>query len=132
MKIGELAKAAGVKATTLRFYERRGILTSRRTRNGYRAYAEGDVQRVRFVRSAQALGFGLEEIKRVLAMADRLGTASPAALAALAHAKLAEIDEKRRALLRLKRGIERLLAEGRAEGSPCPVLTALEPCGPRG
>ena len=128
MRIGELAKASGIAPTALRFYERRGLLRARRSANGYRTYNEADVARVRFVRAAQALGFGLEEIERVLTMSDRAGTASAASLAPLARAKLAEIEDKISALARLKDGIETLLKRGRPDGAPCPVLASLAPC----
>lgn len=130
MKIGQLARASGVKPTTLRFYERRGLLRARRGANGYRMYGDEDAQRVRFVRGALALGFTLGEVKRVLSLSDRAGRTSSASLEAVARAKLVEIHEKREALARLGAGIETLLRRGRVDGEPCPVMMSLDPCVP--
>jgi MerR family copper efflux transcriptional regulator len=125
MKIGELARAAGVKPTALRFYERQGLVTGRRASNGYRSFDAGDVTRVRFVRRAQALGFSLAEIRGVLALSDGTTELPSRALRRLAEAKLAEIDERRADLLRLRRGLATLLAHGVHDDRPCPVLTSL-------
>ncbi|MEK6598350.1 MAG: MerR family transcriptional regulator [Gemmatimonadota bacterium] len=58
MTSGELARAAGVGLQTVRFYERRGLLPDPpRSRAGRRQYADADLQRVRFIRHAQDLGF---------------------------------------------------------------------------
>ena len=63
MRIGELATETDVNIQTLRYYERRGLLAAPdRLASGYRAYGPGAVQRVRFVRRAQELGFTLQEI----------------------------------------------------------------------
>jgi MerR family mercuric resistance operon transcriptional regulator len=67
MTIGELAKAADVPISTVRYYERAGILTPRRrSASNYRLYSEEDAQRLRFIRAAQATGFTLEDVKGLL------------------------------------------------------------------
>lgn len=67
MKIGELAKQAGVKVETLRFYERQGLLPPpMRTDSGYRQYSSDDLHRLRFIQQAKSFGFSLREIKDVL------------------------------------------------------------------
>lgn len=69
--VGQFARHAGVKADTVRFYERAGLLPRpERTAAGYRAYPPEAMNRLRFIRQAQALGLTLEEIKRVLRMRD--------------------------------------------------------------
>jgi DNA-binding transcriptional MerR regulator len=131
MKIGELARAADMKATALRFYEREGLLVGRRAENGYRLFDADDVTRVRFIRRAQTLGFSLAEIRAVLALSDGT-TALPArALRELAETKLAEIDARRADLLRLRRGLRTLLERGVREDRPCPVLCSLGADPPR-
>lgn len=61
---GKLARAAGVNLETIRFYERQNLLPKPpRTATGYRAFPGDAVQRVRFIRRAQMLGFSLKEIK---------------------------------------------------------------------
>jgi MerR family transcriptional regulator, copper efflux regulator len=59
--VGSLAKRAGVSIDTIRYYERRGLLAKpARTLAGYRTYSGSTVQRLRFIRNAQALGFTTE------------------------------------------------------------------------
>ncbi len=64
MNISALAKATGVTVDTLRYYEKQMLLDApAREENGYRVYTEAHLERVRFVRGAQALGFSLAEIR---------------------------------------------------------------------
>ena len=63
MSIGQVAAAAAVNIQTVRYYERRGLLSpARRTPSGYRQYNEDAVARLRFIKHAQELGFSLKEI----------------------------------------------------------------------
>ncbi len=65
--IGQLAKAAGVPTTTLRYYERSGLLKPDfRTAGNYRGYSEQALERLRFIRSAQATGFSLHDVTELL------------------------------------------------------------------
>jgi DNA-binding transcriptional MerR regulator len=67
MRIGELAKRAGVSVQAIRFYERRRLIrTPRRTPAGYRIYSEQDLESVTLIKSMQRFGFKLVEIRRVL------------------------------------------------------------------
>lgn len=67
MNISSLAKAAGITTDTLRYYEKLGLLDEpQRAENGYRRYAEHHISRVRFIRSAQSLGFSLTEIGSII------------------------------------------------------------------
>jgi DNA-binding transcriptional MerR regulator len=67
MRIGELAKRAGVSVQAVRFYERRRLIrTPRRTPAGYRIYAERDLETVTAIKKMQRFGFNLAEIRRVL------------------------------------------------------------------
>jgi MerR family mercuric resistance operon transcriptional regulator len=67
MKIGELSAKAGVNVQTVRFYEREKLLRiSLRTPAGYRTFSEGDLERVRFIKDSQQLGFTLKEIKELM------------------------------------------------------------------
>ena len=67
LTIGELARVAGVPTSTVRYYEREGILKPRgRSRSNYRLYAQEDVQRLRFIRAAQATGFTLQDVTQLL------------------------------------------------------------------
>jgi DNA-binding transcriptional MerR regulator len=67
MRIGELSAKAGVNVQTIRFYEREKLLRKPvRTAAGYRTFEEGDLERVRFIKDSQQLGFSLKEIKELL------------------------------------------------------------------
>ena len=66
MRIGELARKAGVTAQAVRLYERRGLIEpGGRTASGYRVYSDDDVQSLRSIKRAQQLGFSLREIKEL-------------------------------------------------------------------
>lgn len=68
--IGRVARAAGVGVETVRFYERRGLIRRppRPLRGGFREYDPGTVERIRFIRRAQQLGFSLREIAELLSL----------------------------------------------------------------
>ncbi len=89
MKIGEIAKRAGVTTSRIRFYEAEGILPpAERGANGYRDYPESLVTTLRFVEQAQRLGFSLKEIAGHAAMEGKVCADLPQKL----RDKLAEID----------------------------------------
>ncbi|MDD5543269.1 MAG: MerR family transcriptional regulator [Acidobacteriia bacterium] len=81
MRIGELAKRAGVSVQAIRFYERRRLMrTPRRTPSGYRVYGENDLENVTIIKKMQRFGFKLVEIRRVLqlwVLPSDSGAASP-------------------------------------------------------
>lgn len=91
LRIGDVARSAGVNVQTLRYYERRGLVVAGfRRHSGQREYDEADVRRVRVIKAAQRLGFTLAEIQEMFDLsAHRRGTKD---LQALAAAKVAEID----------------------------------------
>jgi MerR family mercuric resistance operon transcriptional regulator len=71
--IGVLAKNAGVNVETIRFYQRRGLLVQPvKPFKGVRHYSEHDVQRIRFIKQGQKVGFSLDEISELLSLEDGL------------------------------------------------------------
>ncbi len=94
MQIGELAEATGLSRDTLRYYEKRGLLQARRGNNGYRDYPAEAADWLRYIRTAQALGFTLQEIEADLPLLTAPGADSAAARRAALQAKLAEIDRR--------------------------------------
>ncbi|MEP2235743.1 helix-turn-helix domain-containing protein [Hyphomonas sp.] len=71
MRIGELAKATGTKAETIRYYEREGILPAAdRTDSNYRDYSDEHLATLIFVRRARALGFTMAQVRELLALSD--------------------------------------------------------------
>jgi MerR family mercuric resistance operon transcriptional regulator len=128
MTIAGLASAGGVGVETVRYYQRRGLLETpdRPGSDGHggsvRHYGAQDVRRLRFIRSAQAAGFTLEQIAELIALdatddrarARELATERIRAL----DAKIAGLKEARDALSRLAR------ACGGGSAGPCPIITA--------
>jgi len=99
MKIGELGRRADVSAKTIRYYEDVGLLDEpARTASGYRDYDELAVERLRFIRDAQASGLSLAEIASVLEL-KAAGDRSCQHTTALLERHLVEIDEQ---ILRLQ------------------------------
>ncbi len=124
--ISRLAREAGVKASTVRFYERRGLLDASRTRKGYRSYDDDALRRLRFIRRAAELGFTLDEIETVLTASEDGFIRAPE-LRTAAQAKVSDLQARIEDLERLKSGIETLLRR-RKPGATCPLLEALVPC----
>ncbi|HEY1192365.1 MAG TPA: MerR family DNA-binding protein, partial [Gemmata sp.] len=124
---GQLAKQTGAGVEALRFYERQGLLAEPvRTASGYRQYPAEAVERVRFIRRAQLLGFHLKEIKELLALrADP--EADRHAVREKAVAKLADIDQKIKDLEAMKCELTRLVAvcSGSGPAAQCPIITAI-------
>src|SRR5919198_6310961 len=112
MRIGEVARRAGVNVETLRYYERRGLLAEPpRGPNGHRSYDEEPVRFVRAIKEAQSLGFTLGEIEEHLRLTRR-GAASDAIRVRVA-AKIDQVDEKIANLRRLRDELARV-RRGRA------------------
>lgn len=130
MKIGEVARDAGVNIQTVRYYERRGLLADpRATVPGYRHYGSAAVERLRFIRRAQELGFTLSEITELLALRlDPHTTAS--AVKARANEKIREIASRIQDLERIRDALTHLAGKCHGERGPtgdCPLLEALGP-----
>src|SRR5258708_37863732 len=116
MTVGALAKQAGVKVDTIRYYERHGLLPKPpRTNSGYRTFTHASVERLRFIKQAQALGFTLNEVQQLLAL--RLGPDMRCAdVRNRAQAKLADIQQKIDSLRAMKQALEQLVSACAAEG----------------
>ncbi len=130
MTVGQLARRAGVGVQTVRYYERRHLLpTAARRASGYREFSPAALDRVRFIRRAQELGFTLSEIAELLAL--RLDPHTTAAeVKARAGQKIDEIDGKIRDLERIRHGLTHLAGRcrgGRGPTGDCPLLEALGP-----
>ena len=107
LTIGKLAAAGGVGVETVRFYQRRGLLTEpARTGSGYREYTEADQERLVFIRRARRLGFTLGEISDLLGPAEANSTAE---IVSAAQAKLADVERQVRELELVKCRLRRLL-----------------------
>lgn len=107
--VGEAARRARVSPKAVRLYETRGILPpAERTEAGYRTYTERDVEILRFVRRARALGLRLEEIRRILDL-QRQGAQPCVTVTQLLERHLAEIDRTMSDLRALRKDLVRVL-----------------------
>lgn len=125
LTIGELAALAGVNVETVRFYQREGLVAEPpRPAGGIRRYGEADASRLRFIRSAQRLGFALADVAELLRLEDGAGCS---AARALAEAKLSEVRSRLADLRRIESTLEELVercstAKGKVR---CPLIAAL-------
>ncbi|MCE0733975.1 Hg(II)-responsive transcriptional regulator [Halomonas sp. G15] len=125
MTIGGLAKAVGVNVETIRYYQRRGLLSEpERPAGSIRRYGTADVARLTFVKTGQRLGFSLDEIAELLRLED--GTHCQEA-STLAEHKLRDVREKVASLQRIERTLDELVqACHEQEGSiTCPLIASL-------
>jgi MerR family transcriptional regulator, Zn(II)-responsive regulator of zntA len=97
LRSGELARLARVSTDTLRHYERNGLLSPRRSRNGYREYTLQMVDRVRVIRRAIAFGFTIDELATILKARDQ-GNPPCRQVRKMAQAKLEEVERQLREL----------------------------------
>ena len=128
LTIGRLAKRAGVNVQTVFYYERRGLLApASRTEAGYRLFAPEAVRVLRFIKNAQALGFSLEEIARLLRL--RVGRRSQCAgVRRRAEARLKIVQDKIASLRAMERALRRLVGTcvRNSTTGACPILESLE------
>src|SRR5215208_762548 len=126
LKIGEVSKRSGVGVEALRFYEKGGLLDKpSRTYGGYRVYGEEVLERLAFIKQAQALGFSLEEIRQIVDDA-RKGESPCDEVREIVRRRLEELDERLRELQRYRKELKRTLEEwdevGHAPGHICGLI----------
>lgn len=126
--IGQFAKLVGVPTTTLRYYEREEILCPTvRNGAGYRLYDTEALGRLQFVRSAQAVGFTLDDIRKRAQLDPHDKNCCQADVQRLLEARLAELDERMKELKRVRETLGRALDRCRRSTGECPVLNDLNP-----
>ena len=126
LTIGAFAKAAGVNVETIRFYQRKGLLPEPDKPYGsIRRYGAADVMRVRFVKSAQRLGFSLDEIAELLRLDDG---AHCEQASRLAEHKLKDVREKMADLARMESVLSELVraCHLRQGNVSCPLIASLQ------
>jgi Hg(II)-responsive transcriptional regulator len=127
MRSSQVADQVGVNVQTLRYYERRGLLTQpERSGSGYRSYDIQAVRTVRFVKRAQTLGFTLEEIESLLHLAEG-GPESCHTAKALATEKLVQLERKISDLAAIRDSLRQLVAtcDQTPSRRQCPLLDAI-------
>ena len=126
LRIGELATRAGVSIDTIRYYERRRLLPrAERSRGGFRLYTPETVDRLRFIKQAQEIGFSLDEIGGLLATG---GATECRKVRDLLRAKLEDVDTRIEAMRKFRRSLASHLAacdrelKERGDAARCPVV----------
>lgn len=128
LTIAGLARAGSVGVETVRYYQRRGLLdTPERgggAGEGVRRYGEQDIRQLRFIRSAQAAGFTLEQIAELIALD---ATDDRARAHELARERIAALDVKITELETARDALSRLARQCSAgSAGPCPIITAFD------
>ena len=126
LTIGRVAAAAGVNVETIRYYHRRGLLKEpAKPLSGYRDYPSEVLQRIRFIKRAQALGFTLKDVVGLVQLDEIDACAKTRTLAAqklaLIEQKLTQLGTIRGALMKLIRQCDKNLKSG-----ACPIIEILE------
>jgi MerR family mercuric resistance operon transcriptional regulator len=129
LRIGEVAERAGVSVDTVRYYERRSLLPrAPRSEGGFRLFSLDAIERLRFIKQAQEMGFSLEEIRMLLIGG---GAGECRQTRDLLQSKLQEIDERMKALRVFSRTLSRHLRACEAElarrgaAARCPVVAEI-------
>lgn len=127
LQIGEVAKRAGVSIDTLRYYEKVRLLPRpRRSSGGFRLFAPEHIERVRFIKQAQELGFSLEEIKGLLVTGDAEECRK---VRDLLKRKLSELDDRLKSMKVFRRVLAGHLSacevelKQHSDSACCPVLS---------
>ncbi len=126
MNIGEAARASGVTAKMIRYYESVGLLSAKaRTTAGYRLYGPQEVHSLRFIRQARRLGFLVEDIRRLLALWQDRSRAS-AEVKAIALEHVADLDRRIAELTEMRDTLSHLADHCHGDARPdCPIIESL-------
>lgn len=124
LTIGRLAKQAGIGVETVRYYQRRGLLPVPPDHGSYRQYPVALLDRIRFIKRAQELGFSLDEILELLGLDENTDRS---AIRQLAATKIIHIQQKLDDLTRMQATLQHLVsccAETNRD-APCPIIASL-------
>ena len=122
--IGRLAKAAGVGVETVRYYQERGLLAVPQTKGAFRHFPASAVERIRFIKRSQELGFTLDEIGELLAWEEG---GDRAAIRRIAGDRLTQIEAKLSDLQRMRAALTELVdcCAHTDQDRPCPIIATL-------
>jgi MerR family mercuric resistance operon transcriptional regulator len=124
--ISKVASELGINIETVRFYERRGLIDQPiKPEVGYRHYPDDTVNRIRFIKRSQELGFALDEIANLLSLNDK----PCSQVQELAEQKLSAVKEKMADLQRLEKALNGLLVQcnNNEDDNRCPIIESLQP-----
>ncbi len=120
LRSGELARVAGVSTDTLRHYERKGLLAPARAANGYREHPQAALDRVLLIRRALAVGFGLDDLARILQTRDQGGMPCRE-VRTLAVTKLDAVEAQIIELIRLRDDLREMVHDWDVKLAETPV-----------
>lgn len=126
LTIGQLAKASGVTAKMIRYYESIALIPeAQRSEGNYRLYQDNDIHRLRFVQRARKLGFGIEQIRVLMALwQDQKRSSSEVKALALDH--VAELKARIAEMQSMVSALEDLACKCQGDDRPeCPILESL-------
>ncbi len=131
-RIGEISRRTRVKIETIRYYERVGVMpVPDRSEGGSRIYNLEQLKRLSFIKRSRELGFSLDDIRRLLSLAD--GGHSCGEVKALTQRHLTGVREKIADLQRLEKTLDMISSRCSGDDAPeCPVIDALFEAGPPG
>ena len=131
LQIGEVASQAGVSVDTVRYYERLKLLPpASRSSGGFRIFSQEAVQRIKFIKHAQEMGFSLDEIRELVS--DSNGIDECQQVHDLLNSKLSELDERIKKMREFRRVLQKNLAACEQEiiehgkEAHCPVIVNIE------
>ena len=125
MNIGDVARASGLPAKTIRYYEDIDLVTPARGENGYRDFSDQDVHKLAFLARSRSLGFSIEDCRTLLSLYEDRDRAS-ADVKAVATEHLAQISTKIAELQSMQATLETLVNKCHGDGRPeCPILNDL-------
>lgn len=127
MNIGQAAKASGISAKMIRYYEQTGLIPpAARNESGYRDYSESDMHMLRFIRRGRDLGFPVAQIDELLSL-WRDNTRQSSEVKRIAAAHMNELHEKIASLQQMANTLETLVECCAGDNRPdCPILAELE------
>jgi MerR family transcriptional regulator, copper efflux regulator len=125
MNIGNVAEKSGLPAKTIRYYEDIGLIKPDRDFNGYRAFAQTDLHKLRFLGRARSLGFSIEECRALMALYEDQTRAS-SDVKRIARQQLGQIEVKIRELKEMQDTLTELVDACAGDHRPdCPILKGL-------
>jgi Hg(II)-responsive transcriptional regulator len=129
LTISQIAKASNVSIETVRYYERRGLISEPpRTESGYRMFPKEVIQDIKFIKRAQDLGFTLEEIKKLLSISNDEESFHSEEIYEFVTGKIQEIEAKIHEFNNIKSLLEDLAAKCPGSGvlkNQCPIIKNL-------
>lgn len=127
ISIGKLADIAATKVQTIRYYEEIGLIRPfMRSEGGHRLYDEADAKRLKFIRHARELGFGIDEIRQLLTLSDTPDQ-SCAVVDSIARTHLEQVEIRIRKLQALRKELRRMVEEcGHGRVGQCRVIEVLK------